>query len=63
LTGERQELVVLSRRRVVSAIGQSIVSSSAKMTNGDPALAQASAQSELIGLFTPFVKAQAEFKT
>jgi hypothetical protein len=33
------------------------------MTSGDPFLAQDTAQSALIGLFSPFVKAQAESST
>ena len=40
-----------------------MVPSSARITNGDPALAQPTAQSLLIGFFRSLVKAHAESKT
>jgi hypothetical protein len=48
---------------VVSAIGQYMTPLGAKITNGDPAFAQAIAHSELIGFFNPFVNAHAESST
>jgi len=48
---------------VVSAMGQYIVPLGARITNGDPALAHATAHSALIGFFRPLVNAQAESST
>src|SRR3954469_979434 len=48
---------------MVAAMGQKMTPLSAKMTNGDPARAQADAHSALIGLFSPLVNAHAESST
>jgi hypothetical protein len=45
---------------IVSAIGQSMVPSSARMTSGEPALAQETAHSGLIGFARFLVNAHAE---